>query len=156
MLSAFPPLLRPLQVQEEAKQRKTRGCHLTVYSKWSVFHMRLEKKILPLNTCVYLYPSCFLHGVLHSNPRAPSLTYRETHYAVECERDWKVRPRKVRRLVPHHTASWGPAESGPTFGVFSTFGCLSYKAIVYHPARDLLEHWKSWQDFAGFRGLPLS
>lgn len=63
----------------------------------------IEKKILPLNTCVYLYPSCFLHGVPHSDPRAPSVTYCETHYAIECERVWKVRPRKVRRLVPHHS-----------------------------------------------------
>lgn len=101
--------LCPLQVQEEAKQGMTRDCHLTGYSKRSVLHMRLEKKILPLNACVYLYPSCFLHGVLHSYPRAPSLTYCETHHAVECERVWKVRPRKVRRLVPRHTASWGPA-----------------------------------------------
>ena len=98
---------------------------------------------------------CILHGVLHSDPRAPSLTYCETHYAVECERVWKVRPQKVRRLVPHHTASWGPAESGPPFGVFSTLGCLSDKATVHHPARDLLEHWKCSQNFAGFRELLL-
>lgn len=98
---------------------------------------------------------CILHGVLHSDPRAPSLTYCETHYAVECERVWKVRPQKVRRFVPHHTASWGPAESGPPFGVFSTLGCLSDKATVHHPARDLLEHWKCSQNFAGFRELLL-
>ena len=103
--------LRPLQVQEEAKQGMTRGCHLTGYSKRSVLHMRLQNFFffLPLNTCVYLYPSGFLHGVLHSHPSVPSLNYRETHHAVECERVWKVRPRKVRRLVPRHTASWGPA-----------------------------------------------
>ena len=155
MLSAFPPSTpSPAGTRGSKAKKDQRLSSNSLLQMERLPHETREEDPPPQYLCLsvsFMLPSW-------CSTQQPKGTLPDLLWDSLCCWVWKrlkSKTPKGKETCSTSHSKLGTSWKWPHFWSFLYFWLSVLKAIVYHPARDLLEHWKSWQDFAGFRGLPL-